>query len=537
MRQRLKGLAAADADYLRRAIALVESGERLLSGQLLYQLRLSAPEHREVQRWSGLHHARFAEWPQAAEQLRLALAQLPNDLPLRLKLAQVQERAGEPEAALHTLREALAREWSAEEWLTLSQELDRQGHYVEAKSCADRALLERPGHAVALLQRSRCTKALGDAVQAAADCRALIARGQLTPQAWFSLVDLKTVRLSDDELALLQRTAHAGTHAASDQVLLDFALGKALEDAGRPEEAFAVLGRANAAVRLQQPWSATQFAQHVAAVRDAFTPAPGGSGSGPGASTHATAGSGGDGAQGREVIFLVGLPRSGTTLVEQVLAAHSQVEGASELPYLDAVIDAESQRRNRPFPTWVGDATPDDWQRLGQQYLALSARWRKDKPISTDKLPGNWLLAGAALAMLPGTRLIDCRRDPVETCWSCYKQLFGPGLVGYTYGLDTLAAYWHEYDRLSRFWAEHSPGRVRMQQYEALVADPEGEIRALLEFCGLPFEAGCLQFHTAQRAIRTPSALQVRQPLRKTSTPAAQYGALLDPLRRLLNGD
>ena len=309
--------------------------------------------------------------------------------------------------------------------------------------------------------------------------------------------------------------------------MLHFALGKALEDAGRVDDAFITLQRANRLASESRPWDEAAFQHHVAEVRAAF-------GSVPEAAAPAT--SPAAGGQGSEVIFLVGLPRSGTTLVEQVLASHSQVEGASELPYLGQVIERESRRRGRPFPLWVESTGADDWARMGREYLAMSARWRARRPVATDKLPGNWLYAGAALRMLPGARVIDCRRDPVETCWSCYKQLFGPGMVHFTYSFEGLAGYWHDYDALSRFWAVRHPDRFLVQSYEALVAQPEAQIRALLAFCGLAFEAGCLSFHTAQRAIRTPSALQVRQPLQQTSTPAAGYGALMDPLRQLLAG-
>jgi hypothetical protein len=239
--------------------------------------------------------------------------------------------------------------------------------------------------------------------------------------------------------------------------------------------------------------------------------------------------------QGREVIFIVGLPRSGSTLIEQVLAAHPAVEGASELPYLHQVIDAESRRRGRPFPAWVGQVTAQDWTRLGQHYLRLSARWRIHKPTATDKLPDNWLYVGAIRAMLPEARIIDCRRDALETCWSCYKQLFGPGLANFSYGFDSLAQYWQACEQLGDLWAGQHPQHVRIQGYGALVAEPELQIRELLAFCELPFDSACLDFQSARRAIRTPSALQVRQPMNKASTPAASFGDLLQPLRAALD--
>ena len=527
-RQRLHGLQPAQAEDLRRAVKLLQSGDRLLSGQLLWLLRQQAPAHAEVLRWSALRHAELAEWADAADCLQRAVAVRADDQQLWLLLARAQEHAGQALAALPSLQAAMGCQGDAQSWFALSVECDRQGAYEQALQAIEQALRQSARAApppAFLLQRSRCLKALGQAAQAAADCRALIASGRERARAWFALVDLKTVPLSADELQQLQATAAAppATLPAGDRMLLDFALGKALEDAGQPADAFAVLARANRAAQATHRWDADAFARHVDAVRHAFGPQSAPALLQPENAAHA--------GQGREVIFLVGLPRSGTTLVEQVLAAHPAVEGASELPYLQQVIDAESQARRQPFPDWCAAASAADWARLGQDYLRRSAHWRASKPTATDKLPENWLLAGAVMAMLPAARIIDCRRDPVETCWSCYKQLFGPGRVGFTYAFDDLAAYWQAYDSLCRLWAEHWPLRFRAQSYEALVAAPEAQIRAVLDFCGLPFDAACLQFHTAQRAIRTPSALQVRQPLTRTSTPAAQYGALLGPLR------
>ena len=162
----------------------------------------------------------------------------------------------------------------------------------------------------------------------------------------------------------------------------------------------------------------------------------------------------------------------------------------------------ESQRRGRGFPDWVAASTPEDFSRLGRRYLERTARWRATRPHFTDKMPNNWLYLGAALAMLPGARVIDCRRDPVETGWSCFKQLF--------------------------------PDRSYPQVYEALLTDPDARIRELLDFCGLPFAASCLDFHQSERTVRTASAAQVREPLRRDTARAEQYGALLDPLRAVL---
>jgi tetratricopeptide (TPR) repeat protein len=513
-----RGLSRPQAQQLQQAVDWLSRGDTLMSGQLLLDLQRSAPQHAEVQRWAGVRHARCGEWADAAAALGRAAEGLPQDFGLWYELARARECSADYAGALHALRAAAGCAQSQREWQGLSEECDRQGHNAEALQAVERALAFNAREPKSLLQRVRCHVALGQAELAAADCRTLIANDTLVAQAWFSLVDLKTVRLTEQELELLQRSADACSAGTRERVLLDFALGRAFEEVGRHAEALARLQAANRGAQANSPWDEDGFHAEVQSIRAAFLDG----------TTKVAA------PQGREVIFLVGMPRSGSTLVEQVLASHSQLEGASELPYLKIVVDEESRRRGSPFPGWVPSATAADWTRMGQRYLQLTARWRMERPIATDKLPENWLLAAAALRMLPDARVIDCRRDALETCWSCYKQLFAPRRVGFTYDFETLADYWRASTSLGDLWAQRFPDRYRVLSYEALTAAPEAEIRALLEFCDLAFEPGCLNFHQTQRAIRTASALQVRKPLSRASMPAAAYGSLLDPLRSLL---
>jgi hypothetical protein len=185
------------------------------------------------------------------------------------------------------------------------------------------------------------------------------------------------------------------------------------------------------------------------------------------------------------------------------------------------------------MPQWAPMATAEDWARLGNTYLERTARWRRQRPIFTDKELGKWQLVGAARAMLPGARFIHCRRDPVETCWSCFKHEFKTDQL-YSYDFRELAAYWRDYDRLVRFWQAQYPGLIYDYVYEELVERPEAEIRRLLDFCDLPFDPACLRFHEVDRDVRTASAGQVRQPLNRNTAQARYYGALLDPLRSAL---
>lgn len=503
---------------MREAMRLHAAGDRRGFAFELMQLAALAPAHPEVQYWLGVLHSDNGAWPEAAQALAQAAAQRDDDFKTWMMLGAAQGHANDTDNARRSFERASRSPGAASDFLNLSIECDRQGFYEEALHAVNEALRLDRQSAIALLQRSRCNKALGHAEAAAADCRALIAMGRETARAWFALVDLKTVPLSEAERERLATTAENPGLAAADRQLLDFALGQALEDAGAHARALTVFQRANQAARATHPWNRAAFAGRVEALRTTFEKRPVAQAS----------------SQGDEVIFLVGLPRSGSTLIEQVLAAHPAVEGASELPYLGQVIEAESRRRGRAFPAWVSEASAEDWTRLGQRYLQLSARWRQRKPTATDKLPDNWLYAGAIRAMLPQARIIDCRRDPLETCWSCYKQLFGPGHATFSYDFDSLAQYWWACERLGDLWANAHPNHVRIQTYEALVTQPEAQIRELLAFCGLPFDAACLDFQSSSRAIRTPSALQVRQPLRQVSTRASRYGPLLDPLRAAL---
>ena len=489
--------------------------ERALTGALVL-----AASHPETLRLHGLIQHRRGRHDEAEDSYRRALAAAPDDPTLLGQLGELKGDKGDLDAAFALLTRAteLAPD-DAATWLRLGIQNDKQARHEEALAAGRRVVALDPRHRLGRLLVARNLHALGDIDGTAAEYRKLIAiGGENAFQAWFSLVDLKTIRLDAKEVAALERIANDPRTSDNARAPLSFALGKVCEDAGRYADAFAAFSRANAIVRRGLPWDAAGFSREIDQTIRVF--------SGPVAESTVALGS--------EVIFVVGMPRSATTLIEQILAAHPEVEGASELPDLPAVISQESVRRNAPPAAWIAQATPADWERLGRDYLARTARWRGERPRFTDKLPNNWTLIGAAHAMLPRAKFVDCRRDPVETCWSCYKQLFAPGLVRYAYDLRDLASYWHDYERLCDFWRERYPASVRTQGYEVLLADPERETRALLEFCGLPFDERCLRYHESQRGVRTVSSGQVRQPLRRDTARTVRYGELLDPLRDAL---
>jgi tetratricopeptide (TPR) repeat protein len=410
---------------------------------------------------------------------------------------------------------------TASGWCDLGRAQLASGDANSARRSLERALALAPEDLRSATLLADTLFFLGETDAAASAYRAVIARFPGAGPAWLGLVSMKTLRLSPDEAKQLE-TLHktrAGT-SEIDRIAMGFALGKVFEDAGRHAEAFATFADANRAMRQRVPWNAADFLARIAHMLGVFAKPP--------ACADASE-------LGREVIFIVSLPRAGSTLTEQILAAHPDVEGASELSDLGAVIQEESQRRGRGFPDWIVSATPDDLSRLGRRYLERTAHWRLKRPRFTDKMPNNWLYLGAALAMLPGARVIDCRRDPLETGWSCFKQLFPRGAV-FSYDLADIGHYWMAYTRTMARWSELFPERIYPQVYEALLENPDARIRELLDFCGLPFAQSCMDFHNSERTVRTASSAQVREPLRRDTARAGKYGVLLDPLRAVLAG-
>jgi tetratricopeptide (TPR) repeat protein len=491
------------ADALREAIAI-------------------APTHPEILRLQGVLAYRQGRFDDAIALVRRTLAAWPDDAAALGNLGSALADSGRVDEALATMRRASeVAPQLASTWFNLGKLLDSQAYIDEAEPALRKAIELAPNHLPSRIAHAAVLATLGRTSDAAAAYRDALAKNARSVQAWLGLVNLKTERLGADEVAALENLHADPTLSEDDRTVAGFALGKVLEDSGRHADAFAVLSTANAMRRRRFGWDATAFSQRVDAIAAAFESAP----------ESAVA----DATLGESVIFVVSLPRSGSTLVEQILAAHPDVEGASELPDLEAVIVEESARRNARFPDWVATATPADWQRMGQRYLQRTERWRARHPRFTDKMPDNWLMVGAALAMLPGAHVVNVRRDAVETCWSCFKQMFATGRHTYSYDLADLAETWRDYDRLCRAWSERFPERVREQSYESLLADPENETRALLEFCGLPFDAASLRPHEAERSVRTASAAQVREPLRRDTARSAGYGALLEPLRNMLD--
>lgn len=470
---------------------------------------------RQVAQMPGLPSA-----TQRVDELRRRIAEQPGDSMLRVALAKALCETDDVQGAHDTLLEAcqLAPN-SALAWQRLG-ELYRDGaHTEQALYALDRAHQLAPDRSEPLHVRASVLVASGRTLEAAESLREALALDPQEMQLWYALANLKTVFMTDAEITQLQALLSAPQSLPDEQRMLgSFALARALENTQRPEQAFALYVEANALKRRQVQWDATAFGKQVDACLAAFQ----------------NIAAGDDAGLGGEVIFVVSMPRSGSTLVEQILASHSEVEGAGELSDLSEVIQQESRRRGAEFPYWAAAATAEDWQRLGHLYLERTHKWRTTRPRCVDKSLTNWRLIGAVRAMLPGARIVEARRDALETCWSCFTQLFRRA-SHFAYDLGEIATFRQDYERLMDFWQQRHPGSIYPLQHEALLAEPEAQIRKLLDFCGLAWQPACLRFHETERHVRTESAPQVREPLRSSTARTDRFGTLLAPLRRALS--
>ena len=514
---RLAGLSPNAIDQVLRAAHALELGRASDADAALQILLKTHSAHPEVLRLlSGLHSLQ-GHPHEAVAIMQRAVALRPRDALYRNTLGAAFIGAQRYDEAIDTLRDATARDPNlAVAWFNLGLALMRSMRVREASDALRRAVALAPDQFNARVILGDTLRAAGDVQGAIAEYRRVLAQESRAGMAWWGLAELRNVPFDSGDIARM-RDAFASNAGVADRVATGMALAKALDDTRDYAGAFDALAAAHRLMRDRVRWDAAAHRQAVDRVLDAFTPPPSGAD---------------DAALGREAIFVVSLPRSGSTLIEQMLAAHSQVEGAGELPDVPAVLTEESTQRRQHFPQWVATMSPQDWTRLGRRYLQRTARWRETRPRFTDKLPYNWFYSGAIHAMLPSARIVIVRRDPLETCFSCYRQHLADN--EYARDFNDLAAFWRDFDRAAAHWARLYPARVTQVQYEQLIAQPEQTVRDLLAFCDLPFEDACLSFQDAAREVHTPSAMQVREPLRRDTARADRYGTLLDPLRAAL---
>lgn len=501
---------------------LSEAGRALSQGRAdlaeepLKRVLAEAPGFANAQFLYGIACQMRGDSKTAAKYMRTAAQQRPDDANILTNLGGALYDSGATEEAFVYLRRATnLAPTHASNWYNLGKALKLHWQLDEAADALQRALDLDEGHVSARTTLADIFTIRGDIPAAVAQFRKVLAQRPDHALAWHSLANLKTEPLTLTDAEQIHHILQTQQLAPDDRVSLGFTLYKALEDQSRYSEAFQALREANGLKRQLVQWDAAEAHAFTDTIINTFygpLPAPL------------------DPNLGDEVIFIASLPRSGSTLLEHILASHPQVKGANEICDLSQVLDEESERRGKKFPHWAIDATPEDWTRMGKNYLARTVRWRTKHPYFTDKGLQNWQWIGAIRAMLPGAKIINCHRDPVETCFACYRQLFSEGAY-FSYDLKDLACYYNDYRKLSHHWQRHYPDRVFDLAYEKLVQEPEAQIRRLLAFCQLPFDAACLSPHQTQRDVHsTASAAQVRQPIRADTARSPHYLRFLTSL-------
>ncbi len=408
-------------------------------------------------------------------------------------------------------------------WITIAAVATRLMRQEEALEAYQQAARLKPEVMQLRMSIGHVHKTLGQRMESEAAYKAALAMDPGVAEAYWSLADLKNYTFSDAEIAAMQQLLASPGVARAALAQVQFALGKAFEQRQQYADAFSHYARGNMLRRLDTPFDIEHFERRTARIRAFFDAA-------------FFARIAGSGDPSAAPIFIVGLPRSGSTLVEQILASHSRVEGTMELPNIITITHQfDDLLANRDgYPETVGTAPLGAFATLGTRYLEETAVLRTGREHFTDKLPNNFSHVGLIHAILPRATIIDARRHPMDSCFSLFKQHFAEGQT-FSYDLLDLGRYYRCYRSLMDHWDSVLPGKVLHFQYEDLVRDPERNIRRLLEHCRLPFEAACLSFHETRRSVRTASAEQVRQPLYTSGVDHwRHFESELEPLRRAL---
>jgi tetratricopeptide (TPR) repeat protein len=399
------------------------------------------------------------------------------------------------------------------------------GEHERALGLYKELLVDAPRAADLHLSVAHSHKALGRQQEAIDAYRAAAAVRPNYGDAYWSLANLKTYRFDDDEISRMRAEESAAATARVDRYHLCFALGKAFEDRGEFAESYRYYELGNTLkksesryrpepiernTRLQKAVCTREF---FAARRDVGAPDP-------------------------APIFVVGLPRSGSTLLEQILASHSKVEGTMELADIPRMVldlqgrDPDSE--NPRYPRMLEELKPEDFLRLGRKYLSDTRIYRSGKPYFIDKMPNNFRHLGLIHLILPNAKIIDARRNAMACCFSNFKQLFASGQE-FTYSLEDIGRYYRTYVELMAHWDSVLPGRVLRVEHEDVVEDLEANVRRILDFCGLEFEPQCVEFYKTERSIRTASSEQVRRPIFKEGIDQwRNFEPWLSPLKEVL---
>jgi tetratricopeptide (TPR) repeat protein len=464
---------------------------------------------------------RIGRLKDAEALLRRAVELAPNFIPARSNLAIVlyrQNRADEAISELETLSTLDPDDVTHDSLKAAAK--GRLGDYEEAIELYGSVLERFPGQPKIWMSYGHLLKTVGQQAESVAAYRRALDIAPGLGEVWWSLANLKTVRFDDADIALMEAGLARTDISSEDRFHLHFALGKALEDRKEAAASFHHYDEGNRLRAAELESHERNVTRHVEVAKALFTPA-------------FVAQRAGQGCDAADPVFILGLPRAGSTLLEQILSSHSLVEGTMELPDIPHIAGQLGSIDH--WPEKLANAPPEDLKRMGEMFLERTRIQRKSgKPFFIDKLPNNWLHVGLIHLILPNAKIIDARRHPMACCFSNFKQHFARG-QGFTYSQTDIGRYYADYVDYMAHIDRVLPGRVVRMFHEDMVDDSEREIRRLLDALGLPFEESCLRFWENDRAVRTASSEQVRRPIFKEGTEQwLMFEPYLDPLKAAL---
>ena len=510
-------------------IDLVAQGQLLRAEDLCRQFLRKVPHSVEGMRLLADIGVRLGVLDDAEFLLDSAVKLDPDNVPTRIDLIQVLRKRQNFARALEEAEHLLQSSPENPQFLSLyAIESMQTGDFDTALEVFDQVLARVPGDPGTLTSKGHALKTRGNYEAAVEAYRDAIAGAPGHGEAFYSLANLKVYTFSDAEIAAMQSQVTNPDLPYMDRVYLNFALGKAFEGAGEYATSFEYYEQGNRLKKSQSRYDAEQMtedlrAQHEVCTADFFAEREG------------------YGHEAPDPIFILGMPRAGSTLLEQILSSHSQVDGTLELPNILSL----SQRLRRqgrhdgagPYPWNLADLSREKCREYGAEFMRDTRIHREGAPLFIDKMPNNFRHIGLIRMILPNAKIIDARRHPMACCFSGFKQLFAEGQE-FSYGLVDIGQYYRDYVELMDHWDEVLPGFVLRVTNEDVVDDLESQVRRMLDFCGLPFEESCLEFHRTERNIRTPSSEQVRQPINRSGLDYwRHYEPWLGPLKNALGDD
>ncbi len=497
----------------------VETAERLLRSYLE-----TDPDDPQALRMLAEIAAVCGHGGDAERLLRKALEEVPGFVPLYVNLATLLHDVGRTDDAIALLDQVLASAPGNSMVLSFKAGILGSARRMAEALDTEQALLTRaPDVALAWINHANTLQAVGRLDDAVSAYRTSLKLDPASGFAWWGLAKLKTIKLDEQDIAAMQQ-ALAGATDDLNRVRLHFALGKALGDEKKFEESFRHYALGNDLRKILIPYDPQQVSETVRKAETVFT-------------CEFLQKRAGQGSMAADPIFIIGMPRSGSTLVEQILASHPLIEGADELFDMDRIA-AGITNPDGTRSSWldaIGDLSAESLRALGESYLSSTRVHRKTgRPFFTDKMPYNWSYAGLIHLILPKAKIIDVRRHPLGCCFSNFTLYFNR-TTNFASGLEDIGRYYRAYVRMMDHFDRIVPGRVHRVLYEDLVGDLEGEVRKLLDHLGLPFDEACLRFHENPRAVHTPSAQQVRRQINSEGLQYwRNYEPWLDPLKESL---